>query len=195
MSHLLRLLSAGLLSGLLVLFHTPLSAGELLDSYVNEQDDHYVLHLDMRINASYDKVYAVLIDFSKMHAVNDSITESKLIESKGKVHKVHFVAEGCIWFFCKKVRQLVTVTELGKGFILSKTDPRQSDLSYGKTLWQLIDEGKTTRVKYNADYVPDFWIPPFFGPMIFKNRMLKEGKKTVNGIERLSAEEKGEARP
>jgi hypothetical protein len=179
-----RLLFGGLIS---LSGSSALYAGELLDSYVNEEDDHYVLHLDMRIAASYDAVYAVLMDFSKMAEVNDSIKSSELIESNGKKHKLRFVAEGCVWFFCKKVRQLVTVTELGQGYILSETDPGESDLRYGKTLWQIINEGETTRVKYNADYVPDFWVPPIFGPVIFQNRMLKEGKKTLNGIERLSS--------
>ena len=172
---------------LLVLFASPLLAGELLESYVNEQDDHFVMHLDMRIEADYDSVYEVLIDFRKMGQVNDSITSSTIIESKDKRHIVKFTTEGCIWFFCQTVKQLVTITKLGQGFILSETDPDESDLRYGKTLWQVIDEGETTRVKYNADFVPDFWIPPFFGSAVFQKRMLKEGKKTLDGIEKLSS--------
>lgn len=175
---------------LLLLIAPPLPqllAGELLHSYVNEINDHYIMHLDMRIDADYDSVYEVLMDFHNMHLVNDSIISSTLLESKDKKHLLRFVTEGCIWFFCRQVKQLVTVTELGQGYILSETDPTESDLRYGKTLWQVINEGDTTRVKYNAEYVPDFWIPPFFGSTVFQNRMLKEGKKTVNGIERLSS--------
>jgi len=81
------------------------------------------------------------------------------------------------------------VSELDNGYIMSVTLPEQSDLKYGRTLWEIIDEGKITRIKYNADYVPDFWVPPLFGPAIFKERMLKEGKKTINGIEALASKE------
>jgi len=184
----LVLLSPILLSlALFFLTSLPLHAGELLHSYVNEEDDHFVLHLDMRINADVDTIYGVLMDFSKMHLVNDSIISSTLLESKKQKHQLHFITEGCVWFFCRKIKQLVTVTELGQGYIMSTTDPAESDLRYGRTLWQLIDEGETTRVQYNADYVPDFWVPPFIGSAIFQSRMLKEGKKTVNGLERLSA--------
>jgi len=172
---------------LLIFSSSVLHAGELLHSYVNEEDDRFVMHLDMRINAGHDSVYKVLMDFRKMSQVNDSITSSTLLESKDKKHLLRFVTEGCIWFFCRQVKQLVTVTELGNGYILSETDPTESDLRYGKTLWQVIDEGETTRIKYNADVIPDFWIPPFFGASVFQNRMLREGKKTVNGIERLSS--------
>ena len=73
-----------------------LHAGELLNAYVNEIDDHYILHLDMRVDADYDSVYEVLMDFSKMMEVNNSITSSRLLESDDKIHKLHFVSEGCI---------------------------------------------------------------------------------------------------
>jgi hypothetical protein len=172
---------------LLALTVQPLQASELLNSFVNKDGEHYIIHLDMRIDADYDSVYEVLTDFSLMGQVNDSITHSELRESEGKKHLVFFVNEGCIWFICRKVRQLVTVSELGRGYILSEVQPEESDLSYGRVLWQLIDEGETTRVKYNADIVPDFWIPPFFGSNTFQKRMLEEGKKTVNGLEQLSS--------
>lgn len=160
-------------------------AGELLESYVEDKGEHYLLHLDMRINGQYDDVYAVLVDFDNITAINDSIVFSKRLETQGKKHLVQFDSEGCVWFFCRRVVQLVHVTELDQGYIMSTTDPEKSDLSYGRTLWQVIDEGETTRIKYNADYVPDFWIPPLIGPVIFKNRLLEEGQKTINGIERL----------
>lgn len=140
----------------------------------------------MRVEGKYDDIYRILIDFDNITAVNDTIVFSKRLKSEGKVHTVHFESVGCIWFFCRRVKQIVKVTELGRGYIMSVTDPTQSDLEYGRTLWEVIDEGKTTRIKYNADYVPDFWVPPLIGPYLFKGRMLEEGLKTINGIEALA---------
>ena len=172
---------------LLVLTTFELHGSELLNSSVREENKHFIIHLDMRIDADYDSVYEVLMDFNLMSQVNDSIIHSELRETGNKKHLLYFVNEGCIWFVCRKVRQLVTVTEMGRGYIVSETHPEESDLKHGKVLWQLIDEGETTRVKYNADMVPDFWIPPFFGSGTFQKRMLEEGKKTVNGLEQLSS--------
>lgn len=174
------------LVGCFIFLAKPVHAGELIHSYVNHDGDHYILHLDMRVEGKYDDIYRILIDFDNITAVNDTIVFSKLLKSEGKVHTVHFESEGCIWFFCRRVKQVVKVTELGRGYIMSATDPTRSDLEYGRTLWEVIDEGKTTRIKYNADYVPDFWIPPLIGPYLFKNRMLEEGQKTINGIEALA---------
>jgi hypothetical protein len=161
-------------------------AGELLDAHVNYEDDHYLVHMDMRVKGKRDAIYAVITDFDNITAVNDTIVYSKLLESKGKQHRVHFESEGCIWIFCRRVKQVVTVTEMANGYILSEVHPDESDVKYGRTLWHIIDEGKTTRIKYDADFVPDFWVPPLIGPMMIKQRMLIEGQKTINGIESLA---------
>jgi hypothetical protein len=166
----------------------PASAGELIYSYVDNEGDHYYLHLDMRVNGNSKTIYRILTDFNNLTAVNDTVVVSKLLKTEDKVHTVLTESEGCIWFFCKRVKQVSRVSELDNGFLMSVTVPEQSDLKYGRTLWEIIDEGKTTRIKYNADYVPDFWVPPLFGPAIFKKRMLKEGQKTINGIEKLASE-------
>jgi hypothetical protein len=163
-------------------------AGELLSAYVNFEDEHYLLHLDMRVKGKSDTIYAILTDYDHLSAVNDTIVSSKLLESKGQQQRVQYESEGCVWIFCRRINQVVIVSELANGFILSETLPDQSDLSYGRTLWHIIDEGETTRLKYDADFVPDFWVPPLIGPMIFKKRILKEGQKTINGIESLANE-------
>jgi len=168
-----------------ILFSPVLYAGELLNSHVNEKDGHFILHLDMRINARYDDVYAVLVDFDHLPDINNTIKSSQLLESKGNKHRVQFVSNGCVWIICEEVTQVVNVTELGKGYIMSNTLPELSDMSYGRTLWQIIDEGNSTRIKYHSDLVPDFWIPPFIGSSLFQERMLEEGIKTVNGIENI----------
>jgi len=171
---------------LFILPVTPCAAGELLASRVEHRGDHFLLHLDMRIHARAADVYAVLVDFPHLPKVNDAIQSAEELQHKGRMHRVRMVIEGCVWIFCRRVKEIDTVTESGDGYIVSVTDAEHSDFHYGRALWQVIDEGKTTRVKYNADYVPAFWVPPLIGPAIFKHRMLKEGKKTINGIERLA---------
>lgn len=171
---------------LLVLFSACSSqAGELLNAFVDRREGHYLLHLDMRIQGKSDAVYRTLIDFNHLSLINDSIKSSQELEHKGRVHRVLTAVEGCVWIFCRRIKQVETVTELDGGYIMSVTDPSHSDLRYGRALWQVIDEGETTRIKYNADFVPAFWVPPLLGPMIFKRRLLEEGKKTINGIEHL----------
>jgi hypothetical protein len=161
-------------------------AGELLKSEVKEVAEHFVLHLEMRIDADYDPVYDILVDFENLKELTETIKESELLESEDDVHVVRMRSEGCVLFYCQSVIQVTTVTELGRGYIKSIVDPELSDLSYGKVLWQIIEEDETTKIIYDADIVPDFWIPPLFGSYIFKSSLIEEAEKTINGIERVS---------
>lgn len=167
-------------------------AGELLDAKANETDGHYTLSLDMRIHGKYADVYAVLLDFDHLPAINDTVKQSQLLKQWDNKYLVAYSSEGCVLFFCRTVKQVATVTELGRGYIMSQVDPTQSDMKYGRALWQVIDEGEHTRIKYNADYVPDFWVPPVIGDYIFRKRMIEEGIKTVNGIEKLVGQHEAE---
>jgi hypothetical protein len=161
------------------------ASGEVIEASIEHSEDHYLIHLDMRIQGKAADVYRVLIDFNHLNRINDSITSSRELENEGEVHRVRVVVRGCVWIFCRSLTQLQTVTELSGGYLMSITAPSKTDLRYGHVLWQIIDEGSTTRIKYNADFVPAFWVPPLIGPLIFKHRLLEEGQKTVNGIERL----------
>lgn len=163
-------------------------AGELLTHYLQEKDDHYILQLDMRINGYIDDVYAILTDYNNIHAINQSVIESRLIMSDGDRHTVSVISEGCVWIFCERVQQLQHVTELGRGYIMTITDPEHSDMKYGHVLWHIEDEGDTTRVRYNADFVPGPWLPPLVGSSVFKEQLFKQGVATINGIEELLQE-------
>ncbi|MDR9435406.1 MAG: hypothetical protein RI563_00910 [Thiohalophilus sp.] len=168
----------------------PVLSGELLEYHVNKVDDYFVLHLDMRVKANYRQVNSVLMDFAKMPEVNDTVVESRLLERIGDRHKIFFASEACIWVFCERIEQVAMVTELGQGYIMSNILVEESDLRHGRSLWHLIDEGSTTRVIYDAEYIPDFWVPPLIGSALAREKMLSEGLKTINGMERVIADQR-----
>ena len=158
-------------------------AGEVIRHNIEFKDEHYVVDLDMRIKGEMAQVYAVIMDFNHLSLVNDTIKDSELIFSHNKVHTVRVDSEGCVLFFCQKIKQIQLVTELVDGKIQSLTDPDESDLKFGSVQWQLTAEDGNTRIRYQGDYVPKFWVPPLIGPAIFKSRLLEESQKTVIGIE------------
>jgi len=170
---------------LLILGSVPCAAGELLEAHVRQHKGHYLLSLDMRIHARAARVYAALLDIPNLPKINDTIKSAQILEHSKTARRVKLVIEGCVWIFCRRLHEVDSLTEPGEGYILSATDPAYSDFRYGRVLWQVIDEGKTTRVTYNADYVPKFWVPPLIGPVLLKHSMLKEGKKTLDGLEKF----------
>ncbi|MDH5180601.1 MAG: hypothetical protein OEZ39_14850 [Gammaproteobacteria bacterium] len=176
------------LTGLWI-FVSPASAGNVVYSHVEYRDGHYLLQLEMQVRADADAVYDVLVDFNYIYTLNDTIKQSKLLESKDKVHKVYIQTEGCIWIFCRAVRQTQKITEQPDRHLLSETIPEQSDLKFGRTLWHIRERDDESIISYRADFVPDFWVPPLIGPWLMKKRLLEEGKKTIYGIERRATDE------
>jgi hypothetical protein len=159
------------------------TAAEVLHHDIKFKDKHYVLSIEMRVTGTMEQVYSILTDFNHFNTLNSSIKKSQLLFSNHNVATVEVTAEGCVLLFCKTIKQVQVVTELGNGKIDAITDPDESDMAFGETHWQLTAEGKSTNVKYSSDYVPKFWVPPVIGPAILKSRLQEEAQKTIHGIE------------
>ena len=143
----------------------------------------------MKIEAEPETVYAILTDFNNLTLVNKAIKQSKLLKSEGKRHMILIEAEGCVWYFCKTVRQVQWVTENGNGYISAVTLPEKSNLEYGRVLWHIRQEDEYTVISYHTDIVPAFFVPPLIGPYLMKKRMLVEAEKTIQNIEQLAQQD------
>lgn len=160
--------------------------GEILDSYINYENGHYQIRLQMKIEAETETVYAILTDFNHLKDLNPTIKTSRLVHSEGKQHKVQIIAEGCVWFFCQEIMQVQQITELGNGYIQGVTLPKESNMEYGRVLWHIQPQDEFTVIQYRADVVPGFFVPPLIGPYFMKRRMLEEAEKTIHEIERIA---------
>lgn len=165
---------------------TPLGAGEVVTSHVAYENDHYLVNIDMRINANADKVFMRLLDYDHLHRINGAIKSSRLLFSDGHHYRVRIVTRGCIWFYCRKVVQLQNIEKFPGHYLIGVVDPAHSDLKYGRMFWHVWRDGKGTRVSFSADVVPDFWVPPLIGPWVLKEKLLEEGRRTIGGLERLA---------
>jgi len=172
-------LLAGLLAG------GPVHAGEVLSSHVDYTDDHYLIDIDMRIDANADKVFARLQDYNHLYRVNSAIKSSRLLKTDGRVKRVRIVTRGCVWFYCRRVEQVQNIEEVRDRYLVATIDPKVSDFKYGRVIWHVWRDDKGTRIRFSADLVPDFWIPPLIGPWVMKKKLLEEGRQTITGLERL----------
>ena len=172
---------------LLVIFSCSLScaaqAGEVLYSYVDEEDDHFVIQLDMRINAPHNKVYQRLTAYDQLHQLSNTVIKSELMSRDRNQSRVRVITRGCVLFFCREVVQIQTATELGQGYIMLIDDQQESDFEHGHTLWHIREDAGQTRVTLSADLQPRFWIPPLIGTALFKHKLLREGKHLINSLE------------
>ncbi len=182
---------------LLLIFATGLArSGEVLESNIEHSGKRYFIHLEMRVNVNADRAFEALTDYANLTRLSTAILESTLTEAEPPRFQVRVVTDGCALFFCKQMMQLQNVQELRRGYILVDVDPEHSDFTYGRILWHIRpDTGENstpdmekTRVSFNAELAPEFWVPPLLGPMIVKKGFLTETRAMIDGIERIALE-------
>lgn len=161
-------------------------AGEVVTSHVEHNGAHYLVNIDMRVNARRDKILALITDYAHLGRVNSAIKESRVLSHDGPHYRVRIVTRGCVLFFCKRVVHVQVVTELVNGYVVARLDPAASDFEYGTIVWRVWHDDLGTRVNFSADLVPAFWVPPLIGPWALKHKLIEEGQQTINGLERLA---------
>lgn len=169
------------------LFFSPLAySGEVINSSVSDKDGVYKASLVMQINAPTNKVYALLTDYDELSGLSDNITGSELIDQDPPKYTVVVTIHNCVLFFCKSLSQTQHVHEFDKGYITVKDIKGKSDFIYAETNWHIYAYDKGTRVTFDTEMKPDFWLPPLLGPWIFRNAIIDEATNMINHLEKLA---------
>jgi len=164
-------------------------SGEVIKSAVSYEHDIYHATIEMHINAKTDKVYALFTDFNYLSRLNDNISNSDLIDEDPPEYTVLVESRNCVLFFCKNLKQLQKVTELGEGYIYVEDIKGESDFAFANSRWHIYAHGSGTRVHFSSEMKPDFWLPPLFGPWLFKNQLTKETQTMIERLEQLATHE------
>lgn len=119
----------------------------------------YRVTFDAVIDAPIDRVGGVLIDFVGYAALDPRIRSSEVVGSApdgAPLLKTRIRA--CAGFFCRDIRRVEHIV-VGDRVLVATALPGRSDVrsSVARTEWQA--EGSRTRIRYQAEFVPDFWVP------------------------------------
>lgn len=119
----------------------------------------YRVTFDAVIDAPIDRVASILVDFAGYAALDPMILSSELAGNApdgALLFKTRIRA--CAAFFCREIRRVERVT-VGDGVFVATALPGQSNVrrSVARTEWRA--EGSRTRIRYEAEFVPDFWVP------------------------------------
>jgi len=171
------------------LFSPPVLSGEVIKSTVSHDHGIYHAAVEMQIEADTDKVYALFTDFNYLSRLNDNITNSVLIEEAPPEYTVLVETHNCVLFFCIDLTQLQKVTELDEGYILVEDIKGESDFAFANSRWRVYAHGSGTRVSFSSEMKPDFWLPPLFGPWLFKNQLSEETQTMIEQLEQLATHE------
>jgi hypothetical protein len=132
----------------------------------------YRIALVARVDAPVEDVAAVLTDYAAYRSLDPRIRASSVLSSDDPANElIRTVVRACAGFFCRNIERVERV-ERREGELLATVIPEQSELKSGvtRTTWQSDNEG--TSVTYQAEFVPDFWVPSAIGRR-YAERVLK----------------------
>ncbi len=164
------------------------TAGEIQQAQVKHKDGVYILELNVVITAPIEPVHALVTDYDRLHLISEVLVETSLLsEADAEIKRRRLVTRTCILIFCFTAKMVEDVWET-ENTILTKIIPEQSDYKFGKTEWYVEKvDAEHSRIKLYCELEPGFWIPPFVGPYLMKQKMMSEAKKTIARIEVLAA--------
>ena len=119
----------------------------------------YRVTFDAVLDAPIDRVAGVLVDFVAYAALDPRIRSSQVLGiAADGASLVKTRIRACAGFFCRDIRRVERVT-VSDGVLVATALPERSDVrrSVARTEWRA--EGRRTRIRYEAEFVPDFWVP------------------------------------
>jgi len=166
----------------------PALAATVLESDVSHDGKRYEVRFEFRVHARAARVRELLLDYERP-PLADSVQELRLLEVRPDgSRRVRVVMRVCVLFICQTMTKNAEMRELANGDLISVGDPAQGDFDLIRERWSLTPEGNATRVRYQSELVPRFFIPPLIGPWILKIRLLSELETTADRIERYAQE-------
>jgi hypothetical protein len=138
----------------------------------------YRISLVALVDASPHDVEAVLIDYPNYRRLDPRIRSSRELPGTGAEGAiVQTRIRFCAAWFCRTVDRVETVL-LRQGELLATVIPARSELQSGitRTAWRA--EGSGTLVTYDAEFVPDFWVPDIIARR-YATRALRESTRDL----------------
>ncbi|MBI3570753.1 MAG: SRPBCC family protein [Gammaproteobacteria bacterium] len=165
----------------------PAQAATVLQTEVTHKDGRYTVTFEFGVAADANAVRRVLTDYDHLDRLSRVVQKSEQLSpgDDGRP-RVRVVMHSCFLFFCQTVRKLETVTEFPDGRLVVIADPAESDYRYSRVEWQIHAERTQTRITYQAEHEPAFFVPPLIGPWVVKMRIRHELELMAERLEQLA---------
>jgi len=167
-------------------------AADLVDLHIVEADGVYSINVIMQMQVPAQYVHRVLTDYAHIYRLDPAITDSEILPSVDDgVVRVRTRIEDCISLFCKKIEMVEDVRDLDQGDLKATTVSSLSSFKSGYTEWKILGMGERTRVIYQAQMEPDFFIPPLIGVYFVKQKLQQRLLASMERIECIARHQAG----
>jgi hypothetical protein len=175
---------------LLALLAFPVAGAEIEQLLVEQRGERYGVRVRARLAAPPDAIWTLLTHYPSYPSISPAIQSCERIGADAAGGDLVLTrARACVIGFCKEVRQLQRVRQLGFGELLAEIQPAGSDFRSGRALWRLTPVGDAADLRFDAELEPKFWVPPLLGPWLIKRALEREARASVANLERLAQEE------
>lgn len=169
-------------------------AGEITELALDPAGDGFRLHAKALVEAPLDGVWRVLTDYAGLHRVSARIVESELVAvSPEGIARVRTLNRLCFLVFCRDIRHVQLIRELGYGDFESDSVPEESDLSDGHARWRLFADGGRTRLDIDFRFVMSTysWVPAWVNRVVARSVLEADAAELIQGIEQAARRREG----
>lgn len=163
-------------------------AADILRLEMAEEASRVSLRLEAELDAPPADVYAVITDYAALANLHRHVLESRVVRriDPGTVD-VYTRVRGCVAaVFCRSVIRVERITERPPTELLAEVLPEASDFAFGIVRWRLVPAGDGTRVEYETEVEPDFWVPKLFGRQLLQSFLRRTTEETIAQVEVLA---------
>ncbi|MGR9072048.1 MAG: type II toxin-antitoxin system RatA family toxin [Gammaproteobacteria bacterium] len=169
----------------------PVAAGgaEIIDTWASYKNGTLLLRSEILVHVPAGQVREILTDYENLPKLSKDLKRVKVLErfDDGRV-RMRADSEICILAFCLDFAWMQDTRVLPNGDITVNILPRKGDFRRGNGRWTLLEEADNTRLTFDIDLIPAFWLPPVFGPWYIKRKLFNEVFQTSLGIEKVAAQ-------
>ena len=157
---------------------------ELRSVTLEKRDGIFFATSEVWIDAPRPHVYEVLADWNHAGNFSSAIVESRNIDRDEQGRPGFYIMnKGCVLFYCVTVERQGYVERSPQGLVRAVADAEKSDFHISDERWYIDPENQGTRVRYEMEMKPKFWIPPVIGPYMIKRKIGRKGFEVLERIE------------
>ncbi|MES1940805.1 cyclase/dehydrase [Salinisphaera sp. T5B8] len=152
---------------------------------VERADTRYTITADMRLAVAQRQAFRAASDYERLPEFNPSIIESKRLPGD----RLRSTIRLCVALICKQIEQVMHYQQTPPDAISMQVVPGAGDLKSGHADWRFSSEDSgATRLVFEAEIDPDFWVPPLVGPYLIARELRRQARVTGQSIERLASD-------